>query len=177
MWSEIYFVLQILMKLEFSWQFFKRLSNIKFHENLFSGSRVVPCRQTDGVTDMTKLIVTFHNFANTPKNSEHYGWSTFIVTQYPCCQCARQQADAPSRVLHYESMQAHLWMSKGPTTWYARVITIIVMWISKNTMCRLMNKEGLLYCCQQINCEIWGGHTGVTWYSGLLDYYAVLTGI
>jgi len=35
-------------------------------------SRVFPCeqtgRQTDGKTDMTKLIVVFRNFANAPKN-------------------------------------------------------------------------------------------------------------
>jgi hypothetical protein len=27
--------------------------------------------QTDGQTDMTKLIVAFHNFANTPKHNEN----------------------------------------------------------------------------------------------------------
>ena len=38
---------QILMKLQFSWQILKKLSNIKFHENPFSGSWVVPCERTD----------------------------------------------------------------------------------------------------------------------------------
>ena len=33
---------QILSKLEFSPQIFKKFSNIKFHETLFSGSPVVP---------------------------------------------------------------------------------------------------------------------------------------
>ena len=42
--------------------------NIKFHQNPSSGSRVVPCRLTDGQTDMTKLIVTFRNYENAPKN-------------------------------------------------------------------------------------------------------------
>jgi hypothetical protein len=42
----------------------KRSSNIKFHQNPSSGSRVVP----GGQTDMTKLIVAFRNFANAPKN-------------------------------------------------------------------------------------------------------------
>jgi len=51
------------MKLECSRQIFEKSTNIKFHENLSSGSRV-PC----GRTDMTKLIVTFRNFANGPKN-------------------------------------------------------------------------------------------------------------
>jgi len=54
------------MELEFSQQFFEKYSNIKFHENPSSGSRVVPCGQRDGRrrTDMTKLIVASCNFAN-----------------------------------------------------------------------------------------------------------------
>jgi len=46
----------------FSPQIFESYSNIKFHENPSSGSRVVPCAQMDGRTDMTKLIVAFCNF-------------------------------------------------------------------------------------------------------------------
>jgi len=42
----------------------KNRRSIEFHENLTSGSRVVPCRRAD----MTKLIVAFHNFVNMPKN-------------------------------------------------------------------------------------------------------------
>jgi len=63
------------MKREFSRQIFEKSSNIKFHKNPSSGSRVVPCgqmvRRTDGrtyiQTDMTKLIVAFHNLANVPE--------------------------------------------------------------------------------------------------------------
>jgi hypothetical protein len=36
---------------------------MKFYKIPSSGSRVVPCGQTDGRTDMTKIIVAFHNFA------------------------------------------------------------------------------------------------------------------
>jgi len=54
------------MELEFSQQIFDKSSNIKFHKNLSSGSRVVQCRQTG----TTKLIVTFHNSVNMLKNAE-----------------------------------------------------------------------------------------------------------
>jgi hypothetical protein len=58
------------MTLEFAGQIFEKSSNIIFYENPSSGSQTVPCRWTDGRTnrrtDMMKLIVTFHNFANAP---------------------------------------------------------------------------------------------------------------
>jgi hypothetical protein len=41
----------IVTKLELWRQMFKKYSNIKFYKNLSSGSRVVPCKQTDGQTD------------------------------------------------------------------------------------------------------------------------------
>ena len=58
------------MKLEFPGHMFEKYSNIKFYENPTTGSRAVPCGQTDGRTDKTKLIVTCRNFANAPKNEE-----------------------------------------------------------------------------------------------------------
>ena len=39
------------MELEFYGQIFENYSNVQFHENQFSGSRVVQCGQTDGRTD------------------------------------------------------------------------------------------------------------------------------
>ena len=42
---------QTLMNLEFSQQIFEKYSNIKFNDNLSSGSGIVPCRWTDGRTD------------------------------------------------------------------------------------------------------------------------------
>jgi hypothetical protein len=53
--------------LNFLERFKKKSSNIKFHQNLSSGSGVVPCGRTDRWTDMTKLIFAFHNFVNAPK--------------------------------------------------------------------------------------------------------------
>jgi hypothetical protein len=69
-------LVRFLWNLNFLYRFSKKSSNIKFHENMSSGSLVVPCgrtdgrtdRQTDRQTDMKKLIVAFRNFANAPKN-------------------------------------------------------------------------------------------------------------
>ena len=75
------------MKLEISQQFFEKYLDIKFHENLSSGSRVVSGEQTDGLTDMTKLIVAFRKFANAPKNGDqlelnNYGGIAVLNTGY-----------------------------------------------------------------------------------------------
>jgi hypothetical protein len=42
---------------------FEIVSDFKFNQSPSSGSRVFPSGQTDGQTDMTKLIVSFRNFA------------------------------------------------------------------------------------------------------------------
>jgi len=52
------------MKLKFSQQIFES-AHIKFNENRSFGSRVF---QSNGRTDMTKLIFTFRNYANPPQN-------------------------------------------------------------------------------------------------------------
>ena len=52
------------MGLEFSRWIFEKSSNIKFHENPSSGSRVVPF----GRTNMMKQIVAFRHFTNAPQN-------------------------------------------------------------------------------------------------------------
>jgi hypothetical protein len=50
---------------------FEKYSNIKFHENPFSGSRTVPRDRMDGrfegQTDMERLV-SLGNFATAPKN-------------------------------------------------------------------------------------------------------------
>jgi hypothetical protein len=49
-----------LIKLKFSLRLFEKHTNIRFHENPFSGRHVE--------TDVTKLIVAFRNIAKAPKN-------------------------------------------------------------------------------------------------------------
>jgi hypothetical protein len=59
---------QILMKFEFSWQSFEEYSNIKFHENPQVRAELFHTDwRTDRRTQMTKLIIAFHNFAKAPK--------------------------------------------------------------------------------------------------------------
>jgi len=63
------------MKLEFSRQIFEKYSNFKFNESTSSGS---------GQTDMTKLIITFRNFANAPKkvqNRFRVSWTFALFKQ------------------------------------------------------------------------------------------------
>ena len=57
----------------FFWQILRKYSNVTFHENSSSGSRVVPCGQTDGRKedrrmDMEKLIAAFGSFVKAPEN-------------------------------------------------------------------------------------------------------------
>jgi hypothetical protein len=63
--DRMHYTLIILMILEFSRQIFEKVSSIKFHENPSSGSRVVPC----GQTDMKKPVVAFRNIANAPNKT------------------------------------------------------------------------------------------------------------
>jgi hypothetical protein len=70
-------LLSYLTNLEFSRQIFEKSSNIKSHENISSGSRVVACLTTDGRTDMTKLTVAFRKYIlnpaiNPPDHSSGY---------------------------------------------------------------------------------------------------------
>ena len=60
------------MKLGFSGPIFEKFLNIKFHKNVYSGSRDIP----RGQTDTLELMIAFQNFANTPMKalgqSRHY---------------------------------------------------------------------------------------------------------
>jgi len=57
----------ILIELEHSRWIFEKHSNIKFHENPSTESRVIPHGQTEGHTDTTKLTVAFRKFVNVPR--------------------------------------------------------------------------------------------------------------
>jgi len=62
----------IVMEIEFTWQFFLKNPHI-FYETPSSGSRIVPCRWTD----MMNVLVAFQYFANVP-NVENLGWYDMI---------------------------------------------------------------------------------------------------
>ena len=83
------------MKLEFSRQIFEKSSNIKFHENPSSGSRVVPC----GRTYMTKLIVAFRNFASALQKEMLYCVPLCVFSIAMCLSTATTASFATFQVL------------------------------------------------------------------------------
>jgi len=52
------------LKVKSSWRFLDTFSITEFQENTSSGSRVVPCKETDGHDE---LLVAFRDFENWPK--------------------------------------------------------------------------------------------------------------
>jgi hypothetical protein len=56
------FFCQTIIKIKSSLPIFGKFSNTKFRENPSSRIRVVPCGQTDGLTDITIIIAAFRNF-------------------------------------------------------------------------------------------------------------------
>jgi hypothetical protein len=81
----------ILMKLEFCTQFF--LKTLKYELSRKSVNWETSCFTR---TDMTKLIVAFHNFTNAPKNVSNAAASTKTSTTLPhivsyCSQVERQK--------------------------------------------------------------------------------------
>ena len=105
MYSTRYFG-RILIKFEFSRQIFEK---VKFYQNQFSGSRVVPCGRTDGQTDrqtdMTKLIVTFRNIANAPKK-RHI--NTIVKGSANALRVPSKCPPVPTlRKISFENIQTH----------------------------------------------------------------------
>ena len=64
--------LAILVKLEFCQHIFEKHSNIKFREKSVQWELSCSMR-----TDMTKLIVAFHNSANAPNNESETIWERY----------------------------------------------------------------------------------------------------
>jgi hypothetical protein len=65
MWS-IHYACHILIKFIFL-DILEKCWNIKFHENPSSVNQVLPCGQTEGQTDATKITRTIQDFVNVPK--------------------------------------------------------------------------------------------------------------
>ena len=124
---------QISIKLEFPRQIFVKSSNIKFHENPYKRSSVLPY----GRTHMTKLTVAFSQFTNAPIQAKQkikvFPKLTFIalVIIFSPCSCLCQQRGCPEAWLHFARSQQHLklgldffllhpsWFSSRWSTWVA----------------------------------------------------------
>jgi hypothetical protein len=74
------------MKLEFFRQVFKKYSNIKFHEYLSSGSRVVPSGWTDG-----------HDEPNSPFSNKAPILNTYVRVSVLKLYPEHHQEDFPSQ--------------------------------------------------------------------------------
>jgi hypothetical protein len=105
-------VCDILVRLYWNFKFsgyiFDKSSNIKFNENPFSGSRVVPTwaeRQMDGRTDNTKLLVALHNFANKPNEMQFAKW---IRVLWLCLDVHRNESySCPDHVMPVTVTNSH----------------------------------------------------------------------
>jgi hypothetical protein len=64
-------ILVELKKLNYLYRFWEKYSNIKFHENLSSGSRVFPCGRTDRRDE--------DNFANARRNHSRTRNTMFVI--------------------------------------------------------------------------------------------------
>ena len=109
MWNTRY-SFQISIELEFSRQIFETSSNIKFHEYPSSGSRAVPCGQTDGRTD--KHEEALWNFMKEQKNA----CIPTIASWTPTTESAKYG-------LIYNLA---IWKSNRSFLWPARVLVIIL---------------------------------------------------
>jgi hypothetical protein len=94
--KSVRYACQILMKTGFSEPVFEEYSKIKFCENPSSGSELFHAEgrtdvQTEGPTDMTKLIVTSLNFANAPKNTHTLRTKINSVNMNSGLQCETNQ--------------------------------------------------------------------------------------
>ena len=73
------------MRRELSQQIFEKFSNVKCHENMYSGIRIVPWGKIDGQTGTKKLTVAFQNFANTSKLIRTKQLYLNLVSAIPKC--------------------------------------------------------------------------------------------
>jgi hypothetical protein len=154
-------------------QIFEKYRNIKFHENLFSRSRVVPRglaggrtdrerdtdRQTVRRTEMTKLIVTLRNFANAP-NKEYFirisnctEYFTFSVNA--TCQSATLPSQIPHWLYYY-----WIWFSVvrkwRPNIWEngtAHASNYLTYWPRMDSFSATYLAHALLSLLQQADCS------------------------
>ena len=143
----------ILVLFEWNLNFFqffppRKILNIKFHENPSSEAELCHAGRR---TDMTKLIVAFHNFANAPKKGTYscFSMATIVtrtlnnvnsrnkITLYVHCllRFIRIRKTAKSDFwLFHVSPSVHLskWNDSAPTGWIFMKFYIWVFFEEKN---------------------------------------------
>jgi hypothetical protein len=156
------FSCQFSMKLQFPRQIFRKI--LRTNENPSSGRRVVPCRGTDGLTDITKLIVAFRNFENASKNHS-YGLSPFVYKAkldcgYLCMFTATNFSNGGFRVTVYVNpipvitscttrlnMQTfYIPSTKRNFVFCMYLRTREIIFLHSNKCSALTKKKGSVYC-------------------------------
>jgi len=121
-------LLSDLMKLELSRLIFEKYSNIKFHKNLSSSSRVVPCGRTDGLVGTSKLIVVFRNFANSLKIAQLYpGQFPSCISHHASPECKEDWLTVTDwltdRLTDWLTDRLTNWLTDWPTDWQTDRLT------------------------------------------------------
>jgi hypothetical protein len=118
------------MKVVFSRQIFEKVSNIKFHQNSFSGSRVIPC----GRTDITKLIVVFRNFVNAPRNGRRPRLCYGIFDLPP------QTSSAPNGRLLHRPYPSQIWLLSCLQMFATQIFSVYLKEISQTHLIHTVYK-------------------------------------
>jgi hypothetical protein len=151
LWSTCYSG-QILVKLEFSGRIFQKYSNMKFHENPSSGSRVVPCGQTDGQADTTELIVDFRNFAEAPKNSMFFPYRTFMYFVWISEQTVIIYLYSINRLVFVTETECVYYAVRTESVFCPHSVFICFVWISEQIVIISLYSINWLVFITQTEC-------------------------
>ena len=154
--------------MKISWQIIEKYWNTKCRENLSFGSQVIPCRQSEGQTDMTTIIVTFRSFANVPKNILCSMWGRMLCEMKFLCQLlSRENIDDSFKARSMCLQQISEWINIEDS-FKARSMCLqqISEWINIEDSFKARNM-----CLQQINewiniddnCKYVPVYTGSFW--------------
>ena len=151
------------MRLEFSQHVLEKRPNIKFHENLSSGSQAITCGQM-GQPDMTRLIDAFRNFQNAPKNPPFSSHSVYLCFVWIWEQTAIISLYNINWLVCITETKCVYWAVR---TGYLNVIRVICfIWIWEQTAIISLYSINWLVCITEtecVYCAVRTGYLNVIW--------------